>query len=335
MADRGDGAGWITPEDTPEDTIYFKEFYVRINGQPQRLGANMLCRYVDNVPPTGRKTHLTDEQIIECCKTAWNDMKAHGVFTVDNYLLDKMKPHELIALHYVTEARWQCRASWRELGLCKYCLSTSCPMELDHGDGAAQDSHVQAVAPAAAATSAGVAPAVAATSAGVAPAAGAGAGAVAGAVLDPMSGKRAQLSESSLPCAVEATSGAAESAPQMPAGFGYVIPAGHPQTPSGETFACSEAATAATEDEEDDDEEDDDASIVGSAWYVKCTFPTCCRDRQYEEGCAWSRCCKACFATDGRRHDDWCNDKHQRFLLRELSKLPAGWALRSSLTSHQ
>ena len=39
---------------------------------------------------------------------------------------------------------------------------------------------------------------------------------------------------------------------------------------------------------------------------LKCATPGCNRNRQYEEGCEWDRCCKQCLLTDGEIHEPWC-----------------------------
>ena len=66
-----------------------------------------------------------------------------------------------------------------------------------------------------------------------------------------------------------------------------------------------------------------DGGQRGGPWYrievtasreMRCATPGCKRHRQYEDGCAWDRCCKACFvgaasgiAARDISHDDECN----------------------------
>ena len=39
----------------------------------------------------------------------------------------------------------------------------------------------------------------------------------------------------------------------------------------------------------------------------ECATVGCSREKQYEDGCDWDRCCKECFVTDGKSHDAWCD----------------------------
>ena len=39
----------------------------------------------------------------------------------------------------------------------------------------------------------------------------------------------------------------------------------------------------------------------------KCAYEECSRIKQYEEGCAWDRCCKECLLTNGELHTEECD----------------------------
>ena len=50
-----------------------------------------------------------------------------------------------------------------------------------------------------------------------------------------------------------------------------------------------------------------DGPVHGLGQDTPCALEGCTRPRQYEVGCAWDRCCKECFKTDGREHERWCD----------------------------
>ena len=87
------------------ETMFVKSFvYRRQGGKLQRLGKDMLCRYVDNVPPKGSKRGHNFELIQNFCKTAWENMQKHGIWATDCWVLDELEPHEFIALNYVNHS---------------------------------------------------------------------------------------------------------------------------------------------------------------------------------------------------------------------------------------
>ena len=86
-------------------TMFVKSFvYRRQGGKLQRLGKDMLCQYVDNVPPKGSKRGHNFELIQNFCKTAWENMQKHGIWATDCWVLDELEPHEFIALNYVNHS---------------------------------------------------------------------------------------------------------------------------------------------------------------------------------------------------------------------------------------
>ena len=50
-----------------------------------------------------------------------------------------------------------------------------------------------------------------------------------------------------------------------------------------------------------------DGPVHGLGQDTPCALEGCTRPRQYEVGCAWDRCCKECFKTDGREHERGCD----------------------------
>ena len=101
----------VAVDEDAEETCFLKAFYFRRpDGQPQRLGVNMLRRYVERVPPQGSKHGQTFEQIIGYCKTAWKDMQTDGIWTEDYWALEALEPHELAALSYVSPVGQCCTA---------------------------------------------------------------------------------------------------------------------------------------------------------------------------------------------------------------------------------
>ena len=50
-----------------------------------------------------------------------------------------------------------------------------------------------------------------------------------------------------------------------------------------------------------------DGPVHGLGQDTPCALEGCTRPRQYEVGCAWDRCCKGCFKTDGREHERGCD----------------------------
>ena len=96
----------VAVDEDAEETLFLKAFYFRRpDGQPQRLGVNMLRRYVDNVPPVGSKLDRGEswQQIRDYCKTAWNDMQRDGIWAERCWVLESMEPDELIAVNYVID----------------------------------------------------------------------------------------------------------------------------------------------------------------------------------------------------------------------------------------
>ena len=119
----------VAVDEDAEETHFLKAFYFRRpDGQPQRLGVNMLRRYVDRVPPQGSKHGQALQEIIGYCKTAWKDMQTDGIWAEDFWALEALEPHELAAVGYVTH-RDDCGHGLTGLprsSLCRSCRMYQC-----------------------------------------------------------------------------------------------------------------------------------------------------------------------------------------------------------------
>ena len=56
----------------------------------------------------------------------------------------------------------------------------------------------------------------------------------------------------------------------------------------------------------------------------ECATVGCSREKQYEDGCDWDRCCKECFVTNGKSHERWCDNA--AYAARRISTHDARWS---------
>ena len=59
------------------------------------------------------------------------------------------------------------------------------------------------------------------------------------------------------------------------------------------------------------------AQVPAYGWtnreYLQCATPGCIRNQEHFSGCAWNRCCKECFVSDGLSHAEWCHAAYAKW----------------------